>query len=80
MNKFLIFLPLFLFASYIKFPYTIYLKKDEIFQMNVYYLNRVYHFKMRWTLFINDVITVLYNYDNFLRQVELQKKILTKCF
>jgi hypothetical protein len=48
--------------------------------MNVHYLNRIYPFEMRWTLFINDVITVLYRYDNFPRQVELQQKFSQDAF
>jgi len=74
MNKFfIIFFPLFLFSTYIKFPYTVKLKKDETAYFNVYYLNRTYPFKFRWTLYINDILTVLYRYDNFPRQVELYK-------
>jgi len=74
MNKFfLIFFPFLLFAVPLRFPYTIKLQKDQFFKMKVYYLNFVYDFKMRWTLYINGVITILYNYDSFPRQVELQK-------
>ena len=74
MNKFfLLFLPLFLFSEYIEFPYTIKLKKDETAYFNVEYLNRTYPFKFRWTLFINDILTLLYRYDNFPRQVDLYK-------
>jgi hypothetical protein len=81
MNKFfLFFIPFLLFAVPIQFPYTLKLKKDELFKMNVYYLNRVYTFEIRWTLYINDIITVLYNYDNFPRQVELQKKFSQDAF
>ncbi|GAX87470.1 conserved hypothetical protein [Lebetimonas natsushimae] len=81
MNKFfLFFLPFLLLAVPIRFPYTVKLKKDELFKMDVYYLNRVYPFEMRRTLFINDVITVLYKYDNFPRQVELQKKFSQDAF
>jgi hypothetical protein len=80
MNKFFLFIPFLLFAVPIRFPYTIKLKKDQFFKMDVYYLNRVYPFKMRWTLYINDIITVLYKYDNFPRQVELQKKFSQNAF
>jgi hypothetical protein len=81
MNKFfLFFFPFLLFSTPIYFPHTIKLKKDEIFKMNVHYLNRIYPFEMRWTLFINDVITVLYRYDNFPRQVELQQKFSQNAF
>jgi hypothetical protein len=81
MNKFfLFFLPFFLFAVPIIFPYTVSLKKDQVLKMDVYYLNRSYPFEMRWTLYINDVITVLYKYDNFPRQVALQKKFSQDAF
>jgi len=74
MNKlFFLFLPFILFASIVRFPYTVKLKKDEFFKMNVYYLGKTYPFEMRWTLYINDIITILYRYDNFPRQVELQR-------
>jgi hypothetical protein len=81
MNKFFfLFIPFVLCAIPIKFPYTLNLKKDQLFKMNVYYLKRTYPFEMRWTLFINDVITVLYKYDNFPRQVELQQKFSQNAF
>ena len=74
MNRFfLIFFPFLLFAIPLRFPHTFKLQKDQFFKMKVYYLNFVYDFKMRWTLYINGVITILYNYDSFPRQVELQK-------
>jgi len=74
MNKVIFFLlPLYLFAVPVIFPFSIDLKKDETARFEVYYLNKSYPFKMRWTLFINDIITVLYRYDNFPRQVELYK-------
>jgi hypothetical protein len=81
MNKFfLLFLPLFLLAVPLRFPHTVKLKKDGLFKMNVYYLKKVYPFEMRWTLYINDIITVLYKYDNFPRQVELQKNFSLDAF
>ena len=74
MNKFfLLLLPLFLFAEFWNFPHTIQLKKDETINFDVYYLNRVYPLKLRWTLYINDILTVLYRYDNFPRQITLYR-------
>ena len=74
MNKFfLIFLPLFLFAEYWIFPHTLELKKDETAYFSVYYNQKEYPFKIRWTLFINDILTILYRYDNFPRQITLYK-------
>ncbi len=74
MNKiFLFLLPLYLLSEPIAFPFTVELKKDETLYFDVYYLNRTYPFKFRWTLYINDILTVLYRYDNFPRQVELYK-------
>ena len=74
MNKLLfLFLPLYIFAVPIIFPYTIDLKKDEIAYFDVYYLGNTYPFKFRWTLFKNEILTVLYRYDNFPRQIILYK-------
>jgi len=63
----------FLSAKEIEFPFKIDLKKDEVAYFDVYYLNKVYPFSFRWTLFINDILTVLYRYDNFPRQITLYK-------
>ena len=72
MNKFfLLFFPLFLFAVPVIFPFTVELKKDQSAYFDVYYSERTYSFKFRWTLYINDILTVHYRYDNFPRQVEL---------
>jgi len=74
MNKFfLIFLPLFLFAEFWNFPHTLELKKDETAYFSVYYDQKEYPLKIRWTLFINDILTLLYRYDNFPRQITLYK-------
>jgi hypothetical protein len=76
MNKFfLLFFPLFLFGE-ITFPYTFSLKKDETAVFDVFFEKRVFPFKMRWTLFKNDVLVVIYHYDSFPRQVELFKNTL----
>jgi len=74
MNKFFfIFLPLFLFAEFWNFPHTLELKKDETAYFSVYYNQKEYPLKIRWTLFINDILTLLYRYDNFPRQITLYK-------
>jgi len=74
MGKFFLFLPLFLLAEFIKFPYEIKLKKDEVAYFDVYYLEKIYPFKIRWTLYKNDILTLLYRYDNFPRQITLYKE------
>ena len=75
MNKFFLFFlfSIFLFAQYLKFPYSIDLKKDEIAKFIVYYDKWEFPFEFRWTLFKNDILTFLYKYNNFPRQVELYK-------
>ena len=70
MSKFFLFLPLSLFAYYINFPFSLTLKKDEVAYFEV---DRQYPLELRWTLFINNVLTVLYRYDNFPRQITLFK-------
>jgi len=74
MNKILfLFLPVFLFAEFWNFPHTVKLKKDETIYFNVHYWQRIYPFELRWTLYINEILTVLYRYDNFPRQIILYK-------
>ena len=74
MNKLLfLLLPLYIFAVPVIFPFTIDLKKDETAYFDVYYLGNTYPFKFRWTLYINDILTLLYRYDNFPRQITLYK-------
>ena len=73
MGKFFLFLPLLLLAEFIKFPYEIKLKKDEVAYFEVNYLKRVYPFKIRWTLYKNEILIILYRYDNFPRQITLYK-------
>jgi hypothetical protein len=68
-----LFLPLFLFGQFWNFPHIVKLKKDETIYFDVYYLNRVYPLKLRWTLFVNDILTLLYTYDKFPRQITLYK-------
>lgn len=74
MNKlFIFFLPVLLLAEFWNFPHQIQLKKDQTANFDVYYNGKVYPFKFRWTLYINDILTVLYRYDNFPRQITLYK-------
>jgi hypothetical protein len=74
MNKFFFFfLPVFLFGFFIRFPYEISLKKDQTVKFKVYYLKYTYPFEMRWTLYKNGYIVVLYKFNNFPRQVMLTK-------
>jgi len=74
MSKFfLLFFPLFVYATLIRLPYTFELKKDEIIKFDILYDGHIYPFEMRWTLFINDILVVLYKYNSFPRQVTLYK-------
>jgi hypothetical protein len=72
MNRlFFLFLPLLLFAEFWNFPHRIDLKKDQTAYFDVYYKNSTYPFKFRWTLYKNGILTLLYRYDNFPRQITL---------
>ena len=74
MNKFfLIFLPIFLFSSYINFPYNLTLKKDEKAYFNVNYKNFSHKLVLWWTLYKNNVLTLVYLYDDFPHQITLYK-------
>ena len=70
---FLLFFSLFLYSTPLIFPYHFELKKDEFLKMNFYYYSNIYPFEFRWTLFKNNILTTLYRYDNFPRQIELYK-------
>ena len=70
MNKFLLFIPLFLFS----FDFS--LKKDEVLNLEVSYGQFKYELIFRWTLYKNDVLVILYKYDNFPHQVILLKPYL----
>ena len=74
MSKLFLFLPLFLFAEFINIPYTFFSEKDEIKVFNIYYRNFDYFFRLRWTLYKNSFIVVLYNFNGFSRQVMLSKE------
>jgi len=81
MNRFfIIFLPIFLFSTYINFPYTLTLKKDEKAVFDVYYKNFSHSFILWWTLYKNDVLTVIYIYDNFPHHIELYKNYPVNSF
>ena len=74
MNKFfLIFFPIFLFSAYINFPYNLTLKKDEKAYFNLYYKNFSHKLVLWWTLYKNDILTLVYIYDDFLHHIELYK-------
>jgi len=74
MNKFfLTFFPIFLFAQWINYPYILKLKKDETANFEVHSKNKIYPLKIRWTLYKNDFLILLYKYDNFPRQITLFK-------
>ncbi|WP_457564982.1 hypothetical protein, partial [Caminibacter sp.] len=52
---------------------TFSLKKDEIKTFKIYYKKYIYPLKIRWTLYKNDYLVVLYNFNGFPRQVMLKK-------
>jgi len=76
MNRFFLFFLFFVFtqAAWISYPYDFYLKKDEIAKFNVYYFGNSYPFDIRWTLYKNKNLIVIYHYDKFPRQVVLFDK------
>jgi len=72
MNKFFfLFLPFLLKAAFITLPFNFSLKKDEIAKMYIYYDGKKYDLSLRWTLYKNKVLVVLYNYDKFPYQITL---------
>jgi len=72
MNKiFFIFLPFLLKAAFITLPFNFSLKKDEIAKMYIYYDGKKYDLSLRWTLYKNKVLIVLYRYDEFPYQITL---------
>jgi len=74
MNKlFFLLFPFFLFAQTWSFPHKLILKKDETAFFDVYYRQKIYPLEVRWTLYINNILTVLYKYDGFPRQITLFK-------
>jgi len=78
MSKIFLFFPFLLFA--IPFDYwwiddNIYLKKDYLVTYNIEYNNKTYNFKFRWTLYKNDGIVVIYNYQGHRYQNILYKNI-----
>ena len=75
MNKiFFLFLPFFLNAAFITIPFNFSLKKDQFAKMYIYYDKHKYELDLRWTLYKNKVLIVLYKYDNFPYQITLFKK------
>ena len=73
MSKFLLFFPLLLNAAFISLPYDFSLKKDETINFNVVYKNKSYDLSLRWTLYKNEVLIILYKYDGFPYQITLFK-------
>lgn len=72
MNKFfLLFLPFILNAAFINLPFKFSTKKDEIAHFIIYYDRNSFDLKLRWTLYKNKVLTLLYNYDKFPYQITL---------
>ena len=75
MNKFfLLFLPFILNAAFITLPFNFSLKKDEFAKMYIYYDKHKYELDLRWTLYKNKVLIILYKYDNFPYQITLFKE------
>ena len=75
MNKFfLLFLPFILNAAFITLPFNFSLKKDEFAKMYIYYDKHKYKLDLRWTLYKNNVLIILYKYDNFPYQITLFKE------
>ena len=71
MNKiFILFLP-FILNAFIGFPFKFSLKKDELANFKIYYDKNSFDLKLRWTLYKNGVLNVLYNYDKFPYQITL---------
>ena len=72
MNKFFfLFLPFLLKAAFITLPFDFSLKKDETAKMQIYYDGKKYDLSLRWTLYKNEVLIVLYKYDEFPYQITL---------
>ncbi len=72
MNKiFFLFLPFILNAAFINLPFIFSTKKDETAHFIIYYDKNSFDLKLRWTLYKNKVLTLLYNYDRFPHQITL---------
>ena len=67
MSKIFLFFPLLLFSmspNYWWIDDVIYLPKDYPVIYNIHYNDKTYTLKFRWTLYKNDGIVMLYNYQN----------------
>jgi len=77
MSKFLLFFPLLLFSmdplKYWWIDDTIYLQKDYPVIYKIYYNGKTYKLKFRWTLYKNNGLVMIYNYNNFPYQNVLYK-------
>jgi hypothetical protein len=81
MNKILfLFFPIFLFAQILKFPYEVSLKKDQNLEFFIYRDTTKADFKFRWTLYINNTLTILAMYDKFPYQFTVFKNPLMNLF
>jgi len=81
MNKIIfIFFPLFLFAGFINPPFKFSLKKDESAYFTLYYKGFKTDIKIRWTLYINNTLNVIYFKDKFPRQITLFNQFGLKRF
>ena len=78
MSKIFLFFPLFIFAispTYWWIDDTIFLQKDYPVIYKIKYQNKIYTLKFRWTLYKNDGIVMLYNYENHPYQNILYKNM-----
>ncbi len=74
MNKFFfLFLPFILNAAFVTLPFNFSLKKDEFAYMKIFYDKKEYNLSLRWTLYKNKVLIILYKYDGFPYQITLFK-------
>ena len=83
MSKIFLFFPLFIFAispTYWWIDDTIFLQKDYPVIYKIFYKNKTYILKFRWTLYKNDGIVMLYNYENYPFQNILYKNFQTNGF
>jgi len=81
MNKFFfLFLPFILNAAFINLPFIFSTKKDQIANFKIYYDNNILNLKLRWTLYKNGVLVLLYNYNKFPYQITLYNEFGLDCF
>ncbi len=72
MNKFfLLILPFFLFARLVNPPFIFSLQKDETANFVIYYKGFANKLSIKWTLYKNSVLNIIYLYNTFPRQITL---------